>query len=121
MVVARVTAQRQHQRLACELGIDPVPDRPAEHAAAVALLELVAIDRIVEEIGEVGGQPEIVISREGVDLGRAELAVAGQRQPCRPPAEVGIDEAEPVDSAAADRAFGHLVGRLPGRMIAAEA
>lgn len=43
---------------------------PARDPAGIVLFELVAVDRIVEEIGEVGKQPKLI-----VDAVETEMAV----------------------------------------------
>ncbi|MNV79648.1 hypothetical protein D3C71_1732100 [compost metagenome] len=43
----------------------------AEHAAPVGLLELVTVDRVAQEVGEVGEQVEAVVDGIGADLGLA--------------------------------------------------
>ena len=85
--------------------------------AAILLLELVAIHRIVKEIGEVGKQPQIVIQavehdpRIIVFPGRAQRIAAAL-------AAIGrIDIAEARNGAAGNRAAGHLVGGAPDIVI----
>ena len=120
-VVAPVAADREGQRNARDRGGKLLPDRAPEHAALVALLELVAVHRVVEKISEVRGQAETVIQPVEVDLRVAEMAVARQPDPRRLTAEIRVDVAEAPDQPAVDRALRHLVGRIPGRVIGGEA
>ena len=52
-------------------------ERAAEDAAPVDLAEVVAVDRIVEEVGEVRGQPQPRGEGVGVHPRAAERAVEG--------------------------------------------
>jgi hypothetical protein len=92
-----------------------------ENAAPVGLLELVALDRVVQEVGEVGEQVEPVV--DGV---RAELGVAAgslveplarQADALRLAAVRRVQAAEARQLAAAEEALGHLVGRGPAALV----
>ena len=56
-------------------------DAAADDGATVALFELVAVNRIVEEIGEVRGQPEVVVMRISEDVERCLGTVGPLRTP----------------------------------------
>ena len=92
----------------------PVRDSSAGGNPPLGLLELIAVLRIVQEVGEVGEQIQAVAKHE---TGRAErrgavraLKIGGEALAVRLAAVAGIDQAEPGNKAAVDRAFGHLIG-----------
>ncbi len=65
VVIAQVEAQRGHG-LSPQQHVRPlIGELAAEDKAVVLLLDLVAMDGIVEEIGEIGKQVEIVIKPIG--------------------------------------------------------
>ena len=92
-------------------GVEPI-DR-----AAVGLAELIAIDGIVEEVGEIVEQAERRADHIGIDLALAVLArlrpIARQREAARGAAVGRVERAEPADHALIDRALRHLIGRIP--------
>ena len=90
----------------------------------IGLLHLVAVHRIVEEVGEVREQIEVVADAVRGDAGRrvavaaAVLPVGGPAVTIRVAAVGRIDRTEPADQAGADRAIGDLVGGIPLAVIA---
>jgi CheY-like chemotaxis protein len=89
-----------------------VPQRGAEDAALVALLELVAIERIVQGIGEVGSQQEAVIEAVERQLGVPERGIGGKAEARRPSAKVWVDISPPADETAIDGSLGMATRRL---------
>ena len=89
--------------------------------AAIELAELVAVDGIVEEIGEIVEELQRRADHIGADLALAVLArlrpVARQAETARGSAVGGIERAEPVDEALIDGALRHLIGRRPAVRI----
>ncbi len=85
--------------------------------APVHLAELIAIDGIVEKVGEIVVEPQRRVDHIGVDLALPVLArlrpVARQREAAGDAAIGRIKRAEPADDALVDRALRHLVGRIP--------
>ena len=90
-------------------------------AALVPLLKLVTVDRIVQEICKVGGEQKAIIHAVKIDLGVPEMSVPGEPYPRRTTAKRRIDVALPADEAALDCPLGHLVSRVPRRVIPCEA
>ncbi len=90
--------------------------------APVRLLELVAVDRVVQEVGEVRPQVEAVVDEIRVGGGRAgrigARPLARERVARRPPAVGRVERPEPADQAGLQGAERHLVG---GRPLAAVA
>ena len=102
---------------AADAHIEGVAGIEAIDRAPVHLAELVAIDGIVEKIGEIVVEPQRRVDHIGVDLALPVFArlrpVARQREPARDAAIGRIERAEPADHALVDRALRHLIGRIP--------
>ena len=100
----------------------PVGDSPARGHAALGLLELIAVLRVVEEIGEVRKQVQAVVQQEaGCPQRRGALRLlilGGEALAVRLPSIAGIEKTETRDEALGDGAFRDLVGRIPVRPIA---
>ena len=90
--------------------------------APVGLLELVALHRVVEKIGEVGKQVEAVADGIGIDLVAATVEVGiarrGQRIARRASAVGGVEGTEARDIAAIDGPLPDLVGGVPLAVVA---
>lgn len=86
----------------------------AVQRAAVELAELVAIDGVVEQIGEIIEQLHRRAHHIGAGLALAELArmrpIAGQAESAGGSAIGGIERAEPADDVLVDGALRHLIG-----------
>ena len=93
----------------------------AINGAPVHLAELIAIDGIVEEIGEIIVEPQRRVDHIGADLALPVLArlrpIARQREPARDATIGRIERTEPADQTLVDRALRHLIGRIPGVRI----
>ena len=127
-VAKRVVAHLQAER-ALRVGLaDPVEKHLARlqpgDEAFVRLLKLIAALRVVEEVGEVGKQIQIVVVAVGhhardarlaapVPLGREAVALAV-------PTVRRIDQPEAIDRARGDGAARDLVGGIPRRLVAHE-
>src|SRR3954453_16564029 len=89
----------------------------AAERATVELAELVAIDGIVEKVGEIVEQPQVGAHDIGADIGLSVVArlrpVARQAESAGGAAVGRIERAEAVDQALVDRALSDLVGRIP--------
>src|SRR2546427_3005579 len=85
--------------------------------APVDLLELVAVHRVVEKIGEVGeeAQPVIEDIRAQMTGGSrvAAMGLARERVAAGPPGVRRIDGAEAANQSLVDGSQGYLVGRVP--------
>ncbi len=92
-------------------GVEPIDHAP------VHLAELIAIDGVVEKIGEVVVEPQRRVDRIGVDLALSVFArvrpIARQREAARRAAIRRIERTEPADQALVDGALRHLIGRIP--------
>ena len=97
--------------------IEGVAGIEAIDRAPVHLAELIAMDGVVEKIGEVVVELQRRIDRIGVDLALPVFArlrpIARQRKPARYAAIGRIERAEPADQSLIDRALRHLIGRIP--------
>ena len=89
--------------------------------APVGLRELVAVDRVVEEVGEVGEQLELPVRHVGVDFGRPFLAAlpprAREAVAVRPAAVGRVDQVEAAELTGVHGAPRDLVGRVPACRI----
>src|SRR5690606_10869342 len=96
----------------------------AKDAPVVALLELIAIDRIVEPIREIGEKLEVVVDRIGVGLqppAAERLApAAGDAEARSLAAERRVDRAKRREDPCVDRASRNLVCRAPVRIVCHE-
>ena len=97
--------------------VESVAGVEAVDRAPVHLAELIAIDGVVEKVGEIVVEPQRRTDDIGVDLALPVLArlrpVARQRKPARCAAVGRVERAEPPDQSLVDRALRHLVGRSP--------
>ena len=89
--------------------------------ALVRLVELVAIDGIIVEIGKVGKQIQLVLHQIGIDFCLAHVATSlpGSRQAdAMRLAAIGlVDCIETVEHAGINRTFWNLVGCIPLRRV----
>ncbi len=118
VIGAQFGAGAQRQRIAEREG--PL-DAPAVAPHLVVLPALVAVDRIVEEKGEVVEQAPVVVLRPGGDLPRIVGVAQRQALALGAPGERLVERAVAVLDQRADGAFGDLLGRVPGRPEAVEA
>jgi len=81
--------------------------------AAVALLELIAKQGILKQVGEVREQLEVVIQKVGAGLPGIEGRLRGQGQAAGPASQVRVDEAALIDQPRGHGALGNLVGGIP--------
>ena len=86
-----------------EMTQPPVRDSAAGGDAALGLLELIAVLRVIEEVGEIREQVQAVVQQEA---GRTQrrgtirmLILGGEALAVRLPAVTRIDETEPAESA----------------------
>ena len=108
-------------RAAGPLAEPPVVDRRAGHEPVIGLVKLIAVIRVVEKIGEVGKQIEVVADAEGRDL-RARMSprplpLERSAVPISVAAVCGIDCTEPSDEAALYGALRNLIGGGPRAAI----
>ena len=105
-----------------EVAEPPVRHAAARGHAAFRLLELVAVRRVVEEVGEVRKEIHRVVQQERRRSKRGgprrTLYVCGDTLPRRVATVGGIDEAEAGDDAARDGALRYLVAGFPVGPIA---
>jgi len=89
--------------------------------AHVALFELVAADRVVEEIGEVREQPQVIAHRVRVheQASCAERRVIARRRGIARgvAAEIRIDLVERIDAPLCHGALRNLVGGIPAAVV----
>ena len=118
VVVAALQADAGLRLKPAKAPIEGVPCIEAAEGAAVELVELVAIDGVVEEIGEIVVELQVGADDIGVDLALAVFArmrkIAGQAEAAGDAAVGRIERAEAADHALVDGALRHLVGRIPG-------
>ena len=93
----------------------------AEHAAAVALVELVSVDGVVEEVSEVREEVQPIGERVNVEVcfgvGGARGPIEGKAGAIRLAAVGGIDVAEAIEGAAGDGAERDLIGGIPAGAV----
>ena len=88
----------------------------------IGLRELIAVDRIVEKVGEVGEQFEPVVDEIGINL-RARPIIgfpprAGQAVAMRRAAVGGVNRIKTIfDQTAVDGALRDLIGGIPFRFV----
>ena len=122
VVVAELHAHHRLHRAAGEAAQPPVAHPGAGRRPPVLLLELVAVDRIGQEVGEVLDEIQAVAQAVGRHAQRAVArraqAVEGDAVPVGA-ADVGwIDGAEAGDQPGLDGPQGHLVGGVPVGRVA---
>ena len=117
IVAARLQPDAGLRLDAADAHIEGVAGIEAVDRAPVDLAELVAIDGVVEKVGEIVVEPQRRVDHIGVDLALPVLArmrpIARQREAARDAAIGRIERAEPADDALVDRALRHLIGRIP--------
>ena len=94
-----------------------VGESRAAHEAVIGLLELIAVLGVVEEIGEVREQVEVVLEAVGAERG-AGVPIAAlpleRGAVARRLAAIGrVDQAESADATVGHRARRDLIGRVP--------
>ena len=102
----------------------PVVEVGAVVATVVELLELVAIDRVVEKVGEVRKQLQAIVDRVE-PAAHLRIAIARperkrQHVAVRVAAAGRIDETVAVDPTVGDRTFGNLIAAGPAVVVGAE-
>jgi hypothetical protein len=95
----------------------PVRHAPTGRHAAVRLLDLVAVDRVLEEVGEVREEIEPVAEHEAGHprrrAARGPLRVGGKAVAVGLAPVRVVDVSESSDEPLVDRPLRHLVGRVP--------
>ena len=121
VVVAKLQADRLQHAPAGRLRHPRVRHAATRHGAAVDLLELVAVHRIVEEEGEVREEIEPRMHEVGVHPRRriplASRPLRGEAVARAFAAVARIDGAEAPDPAGLDRARWNLVSRVPAGRV----
>ena len=121
VVIARLHAEHGFSRPAEQRALDGARDAAAAVSAIVVLMELVAVDRIGQEPGEIVVEVEPVFHH--IAIGLPLSAVVGLREPRRQreaagvAAVGGIELAIETDQARRDGAQRNLVGGIPGVRI----
>ncbi len=96
-------------------------DIKAGHATLLGLARLVAVDRIIKEVGKVVKQRQARLHHIGIGLKQriaAALAHGGRQAVTRGLAAVGgIDGAERIDLATLHRAQRNLIAGVPGALV----
>ena len=117
IVIAALQADACLRLESAEAPIEGVPCIEATEGAAVELVELVAIDGVVEEVGEIVVELQIGTHDIAADLALPVSArmrkIAGQAEPAGHTAVGRIERAEAADAVLVDRALRHLIGRIP--------
>ena len=118
VVIAALHADAGLSLEAAKAPVEGMPRVEAAEGAAVELVELVAIDGIVEEIGEIVVELQVGTHDIGAEIALAVFArmrkIAGQAEAAGDAAVGRIERAETADDALVDGALRHLIGRVPG-------
>ena len=114
VVVAALHADASLRLKAAKAPIEGMPRVETAERAAIELVELVAIDGIVEEVGEIVVELQVGTHDIGADLALAVFArmrkIAGQAEAARDAAVGRIERAETADDALVDGALRDLIG-----------
>ena len=118
VVIAALHADAGLRLQAAKAPVEGMPRIETAEGAAVELVELVAIDGIVEEVGEIVVELQVGAHDIGAEIALAVFArmrkIAGQAEAAGDAAVGRIERAETADDALVDGALRDLIGRVPG-------
>src|SRR3954469_15397266 len=119
--VSTVKADAGFRLQPCKSPIKGVPRVEATDGTAIKLIELIAIDGVVEKIGEIVVELQVRTNGVRADLGLAVLAgmrkIPGQAKAAGDAAVGSIERTKAPDNTLVDRTLRDLVGRIPGIRI----